>query len=397
MAGTTIGGAGLSLHGRSLNYFAYNPRNKKLTKQQSMVSFNAAASALLSTGLISLAPNLILFCFPSAAKDGSSSSYFLSMGQSFASGGLLGDVFFHTLPHASSSSSSSSHEQLEDAGFWVLVGFTLFFMADLCIRTLDRRQRDDDDHHHHHHKNDHLHENGTHHLHHNSPTHNGGTKPPQDKAPDHHKNMSAIILNMAADAMHNFTDGLAIGATYASVDVNPAAAVTTTLTTTSLLTTMFSSRGGLASLSILLHEVPHELGDFCTLLRAGFTKSQAILAQFVTALAAVLGTCTALYVSEMGGVEQNQILLLITAGGFVYLAAVTILPEVLLEEKASASLRLAQLVAFVAGMGMLYMVALLEEHDHHDHHHHRKTAGEAHHDHAHHGHDHHQHHHTTEL
>ena len=354
-----------------------------------MVSFNAAASALLSTGLISLAPNLILFCFPGAGTDG---SYFLSLGQSFASGGLLGDVFFHTLPHASSSS-SDSHEQLEDAGLWVLVGFTLFFMADLCIRTFDRQQQQ-----HHHHKNDNdQKDDGTHHQN-NSQTHNGSTKQQQDKVTENHHNMSAIILNLAADAMHNFTDGLAIGASYASVTVNPAeTATSTTLTATSLLTTMFSSRGGLASLSILLHEVPHELSDFCTLLRAGFTKSQAILAQFVTALAAVLGTCTALYVSELGGAEQSQMLLLITAGGFVYLAAVTILPEVLLEEKASASLRLAQLVAFVAGMGMLYMVALLEEHDH-DHHDHRKTAGEAHHDHAHHGHDHHQHHHhITEL
>ena len=55
-------------------------------------------------------------------------------------------------------------------------------------------------------------------------------------------------LNISADFMHNFTDGLAMGASHATGD------------------------GGLAlaaTLSIFFHEVPHEVGDFTILIESG--------------------------------------------------------------------------------------------------------------------------------
>lgn len=57
-------------------------------------------------------------------------------------------------------------------------------------------------------------------------------------------------LNLAADVIHNFTDGLAMGASFL---VGPAVGAVTTLT-------------------ILLHEVPHEIGDFAILIQSGCTK-----------------------------------------------------------------------------------------------------------------------------
>lgn len=57
-------------------------------------------------------------------------------------------------------------------------------------------------------------------------------------------------LNLAADFTHNFTDGLAIGASFL---VGPAVGTVTTIT-------------------ILLHEVPHEIGDFAILVQSGCTK-----------------------------------------------------------------------------------------------------------------------------
>lgn len=59
-------------------------------------------------------------------------------------------------------------------------------------------------------------------------------------------------LNLAADAAHNFTDGLALGAAFWGGPV----------------------RGSLTALSVLLHELPHELGDMALLLRAGCSKGQ---------------------------------------------------------------------------------------------------------------------------
>lgn len=283
-----------------------------------MVSSSATIAALLSTGFISLAPNLILLLFPGyGAKGGAGNSVFLSLGQALAAGGLLGDVFLHTLPHA--------HFD-DDAGLWVLTGFTIFLTADLIIRSVDSTEKLNTGHSHH-----------------------------SRSGPQH--NHSLALLNLAADSLHNFTDGLAIGATYASQKAVELS-----------LASLLSSRGGLASLSILVHEVPHELGDYCSLLRAGFSKSQAILAQFVTAIAAFIGTIVALSAAEGWAGER---LLFITSGGFVYLAATTILPEVL-DEGPSAVYRFLHLCAFSAGIGFLYIVALLEHGDDHhgksDHH-----------------------------
>ncbi|GKY93035.1 hypothetical protein MPSEU_000271800 [Mayamaea pseudoterrestris] len=277
-------------------------------------STQAVSAAFFSTGLISLAPNVVLFLFPSYSAD--TRLPFLSLGQAVAAGGLLGDVFLHTLPHASNT---------DQAGLWILLGFTLFFAVDLLIRSLETRS-------------------GRQHGHdHNRKETGAATSIHASESPS----KSLVVLNMTADALHNFTDGLAIGASYAAISK---------FDNLSFLS-MLTSRGGLASISILLHEVPHELGDYCTLLRAGYSKAQAIRAQFLTAIAAILGTAVALF--AVNEETHSDGLLFVTAGGFLYMAASTILPEVL-HDNGNASFRTAQLLAFVTGVGLLYLVALLE-------------------------------------
>lgn len=164
------------------------------------------------------------------------------------------------------------------------------------------------------------------------------------------------------------------------------------------------TRGGLATLSILFHEIPHELGDFAVLVKSGFSKQEAIMAQFGTAFAAMIGTSIGLLAKQVAG----DSIVLVTAGGFVYLATVNIIPDIL-DDKASLRFRLAQLVFFGFGVAFLYAVSLLEEmegghghshghhqhameeddhHDHHEEHHHHDPTPAPHHDH----HDHHDHH-----
>jgi len=60
----------------------------------------------------------------------------------------------------------------------------------------------------------------------------------------------AGYLNLAADFAHNFTDGLAIGASYAAG----------------------RSVGIITMVTILLHEVPHEVGDFAILMQSGCSR-----------------------------------------------------------------------------------------------------------------------------
>ena len=305
-------------------------------------------AAISSTGLISLAPNLILFLFPQIGNTDPRGNAILVTGQALAAGGLLGDVFLHILSHA------SNYEQ-ENVGLWILLGFGIFLVADMILRTA--------------------------HPHHDHSTHS----PKQDKkqtAANRTTSKStkealwtpAVMLNIAGDALHNFTDGLAIGASFATYTVSHSH---DTITFASLM----ASQGGLATISILFHEIPHELGDYCVLLKGGFSKKQAILTQFMTAIAAMMGSLVGLWAVEGWG---SHSMVYLTAGGFVYLAAVTILSQVL-DEHASFKMRLMQLLAFGAGIAFMYGVLLLEGHDHsgcnghdHSHGHHNVHELEAH-------------------
>lgn len=78
-------------------------------------------------------------------------------------------------------------------------------------------------------------------------------------------------LNLMANVIDNFTHGLAVGGSF-----------------------LLSYRVGvLTTLAILVHEVPHEVGDFAILLRAGFSRLDAAKAQIVTASSSLVGACTA--------------------------------------------------------------------------------------------------------
>lgn len=57
-------------------------------------------------------------------------------------------------------------------------------------------------------------------------------------------------LNLAADFTHNFTDGLAIGASYLAAQ----------------------NIGIITTITILLHEVPHEISDFAILIQSGCNR-----------------------------------------------------------------------------------------------------------------------------
>lgn len=140
-------------------------------------------------------------------------------------------------------------------------------------------------------------------------------------------------LNLAADAAHNFTDGLMLGGAFMK---SPALGLSTTL-------------------AVLMHEVPHEVGDVAILMQAGFKKTAAIKAQLCTAIAAVLGTAVAVATGE----RNAEMLLLFTAGGFVYVATVDVLPS-LLQAKTSLMQTISEVLAFSLGVAMMLIVMAFE-------------------------------------
>lgn len=354
----------------------------------------ATAAAFLSTGLISLAPNILLFMFPNYGSSGHNDSgrAVLSIGQALAVGGLVGDVFLHTLPECFADSSGGNHigehhhhhephhhephhHEHEPhhhgdggvTGLRVILGFAAFLMLDIMVRSLENSS-------------------GGGHSHGRSvsvETKNGEIDARNGTADEKNKNgtqpwrrflSSAILLNLLGDSLHNFTDGLAIGASF-SISQIPDTHNHSSLAT---VLHLMKSRGGLASISVFLHEIPHELGDFATLVKAGLSRNMAIGAQFCTAIPAFMGTAFGLFSGQIVEGLGHEIVLPFTAGGFLYLACVTILPDVL-ETEASVLMRLLQVSSFLLGVGFMYAVAQLEEmeasrdEDHHhinEHHHH---------------------------
>jgi zinc transporter ZupT len=77
----------------------------------------------------------------------------------------------------------------------------------------------------------------------------------------------AGYLNLAADFTHNFTDGLAIGASFL---VN-------------------KNLGFITTITILLHEVPHEIGDFAILIQSGCSKRKVSSAVILFSICSVHG------------------------------------------------------------------------------------------------------------
>ena len=200
------------------------------------MELSTITAALLCTTAISLLPNILLFIFPNTTYKSNSS--ILLIGQALAAGGLLGDVFLHTLPHAFMSSSSDD-EDVELIGLAIISGFLVFFIFDILVREFGHE-------HHHHHDHDHASKN------------NNGNKKTTEMKPNLFS--SNVILNLVADSLHNFTDGIAIGASFASsatiLLATTTAATETTTTTTNFMNQVWiqiQSRGGLASLAVLFH------------------------------------------------------------------------------------------------------------------------------------------------
>ncbi|MBD3311004.1 MAG: ZIP family metal transporter [Candidatus Magasanikbacteria bacterium] len=164
---------------------------------------------------------------------------------------------------------------------------------------------------------------------------------------------SFAYMNLFGDALHNFIDGLIIGASYL---INIPLGLATTF-------------------AVILHEIPQEIGDFGVLLHGGFSKKKAIALNFATALTAVLGAMIALVV---GSYTENltQFLVPFAAGSFIYIAGSDLIPELQKEKDSGKSLL--QLLAIILGILVLATMLLLP-HSHENH----ENEDEGHETHAH--------------
>ncbi|XP_035848679.1 zinc transporter Slc39a7 isoform X3 [Sander lucioperca] len=274
--------------------------------------------AIGATLLISAAPFLILFLIP-VQSNSDQHQNLLKVLLSFASGGLLGDAFLHLIPHALE---PHSHHGEEDHGH-------------------SHASEESHDHGHSHDAPKEKDSDGEEEKEKKKKKKEKESKDEKVPKKEETQEKSTDIkvsgyLNLAADFTHNFTDGLAIGASFL---VGPTVGAVTTLT-------------------ILLHEVPHEIGDFAILVQSGCTKKKAMCLQLLTALGALAGTACSLLAEGVGAAATAWILPF-TAGGFVYIATVTVLPE-LLAGRSSFGQSLMEILALLFGVGMMVLIAEYE-------------------------------------
>ncbi len=142
-------------------------------------------------------------------------------------------------------------------------------------------------------------------------------------------------MNLIGDAVHNFIDGTIIASSFL---VAPTAGWATTL-------------------AIIAHEIPQEIGDIGTLVYGGYQPRRAAWLNFLCALSAVAGAAVTLMVSAF--VSFGVVYLLpIAAGGFIYIAASDLIPE--LHQEPVVRRQIGQAVSICAGIGAMFLVIAVE-------------------------------------
>ncbi len=157
-------------------------------------------------------------------------------------------------------------------------------------------------------------------------------------AEEEHKEVHGFTyLNIIGDAVHNFLDGAVIAISFMSN----------------------TSLGIVTTVAVIAHEIPQEISDFAILIYGGFSKTKALVYNFLTALTAVLGALLMYFYSS--AIEGSGIFLTsFVIGGFVYIAGTDLIPEIQKEKDLKKSLLQFALLAF--GILLIWVVGEVFKH-----------------------------------
>tara|TARA_Y100000310_G_scaffold219247_1_gene220649 strand:+ start:17365 stop:18117 length:753 start_codon:yes stop_codon:yes gene_type:complete len=204
---------------------------------------------------------------------------------SFSAGALFGDTFIHLLPEIANEVGFTFYVSI-----YIIVGIVFSFIVEKVIHWQ--------------------------HCHH--PIEEGHIQP-------------FAKMNIFGDIVHNFLDGLIIGASYlVSIPVGIATTV-----------------------AVILHEIPQEIGEFGVLIHGGFSKAKALFFNFIVSLSALVGVIIAL---TIGSRIENFTTFVIpfAAGSFIYIAGADLIPELHKETRISKSI--IQFATFLLGISAMLIL-----------------------------------------
>ncbi len=140
-------------------------------------------------------------------------------------------------------------------------------------------------------------------------------------------------LILIGDAFHNFVDGFVIAAAF--------------LTSIPL--------GIMASVAVIAHEVPQEVGDFAILLESGYSRARALVLNMLSSLATLPGAVIAFYF--LGAtMEAVPYILALSAASFIYISVADLVPN--LHRQIGLRPALTQMLLILAGIATIAIFQL---------------------------------------
>ena len=230
---------------------------------------------------------------------------------SLAAGALLATAFMHLMPEAFESQAGA-----KDLFMTLLMGLVFFFLLDKAELW----------HHGHEHHHAHLHPDKQDHVH--AQDHDHG----HDQGHDHAAPKPGSWAVLTGDSVHCFGDGILIASAFIA-DMR---------------------LGAIAALAVLVHEIPHHMGDLMVLKGSASNKRMAVvkvsLAGAVTAIGGLLGYWL---VDQLR--EYLPYFLVIASSSFIYVALADLIPQ--LQKRLSARETAAQIAWLAVGIGVVTAIS----------------------------------------
>lgn len=247
---------------------------------------------------ISFAPILILLSIPIDGNHESKRGTILRHCLSFASGSLIGDAFLHRIPYSMKIHAKEDQNDVDvpkhghrqnsyfKIGLYILTGVIFFLILQKLLKI--------------------------------------GLK----------SGYSTIIVTILLEVIHNFVNGVTIGASF----------------------TTGEAFGLAMAITISFHEILHKMGDFAILVRGGMSKKKTVSCQMMTSLVSVTGCLVVTYVKEAEEAANSCAILAFMAGGIIYNATVNVLSE-LKEDIYNGTESLIETCLFLAGICVMKLTA----------------------------------------